>query len=74
MGQSHPKCARTPEGIVHDREVLGGRLCVGSGCDRPPASSCGPLWCPDHDVERLGRITGQFEDLAASLNRTNGGK
>lgn len=55
---SHPKCA--------DRHVCqkpSGRSCIEVGCSEPAGTLWGPLWCPEHDRQRLDRITDQLERL-----------
>lgn len=56
---SHPNC-----GAEHTCQRPSGRVCVEPGCTQPAGTIWGPLWCPDHDRERLDRITDQLEAIA----------
>ena len=57
---SHPNCVR-PDG--HTCQKPSGRVCYEKGCNEPAGTSWGPYWCPEHDAERLDRITGQLTEL-----------
>lgn len=59
---SHPKC--TP---VHVCQQPSGRTCVEDGCERQAGTWWGPLWCPEHDKERLDRISISLEELARGV-------
>lgn len=41
-----------------------GSTCVEQECDSPAGTWWTPLWCPDHDLVRLNRISNQFAKLA----------
>ena len=56
---AHPKC-----GDGHVCQTPSGRACVERGCDEPAGTLWGPMWCPEHDRERLDRVSVQFEALA----------
>lgn len=60
MKRSHPKCKR-PDG--HTCQEASGRTCVESGCAEEAGTLWGPLWCPEHDAERLDRISASLEEL-----------
>ena len=62
---AHPKCT---DG--HICQEPSGRTCIEVGCDEAAGTLCGPLWCPDHDRERLDRISAQFDAILAT---TDGG-
>jgi hypothetical protein len=59
---SHPNCA---DG--HTCQKPSGRVCIEQGCSEPAGTGWGPFWCPDHDQERLDRITRQLDEIAESL-------
>lgn len=40
-----------------------GKRCVESGCDRPAGTHWSPLWCFEHNVERIKRIDRQLEEI-----------
>lgn len=40
-----------------------GRTCIEGGCTEPAGTLWGPLWCPDHDRERLNCVSAQMESL-----------
>ena len=64
MGDSHAKC-QTSRG--HICQEPSGRTCVEPGCDEPAGTWWGPLWCPEHDKERLDRCTAGLEAALAAL-------
>jgi hypothetical protein len=43
-----------------------GKPCIEKGCERPAGTWWSPHWCFEHNVERIKRISKQFDDL---LNR-----
>lgn len=45
-----------------------GRSCA-EGCDQPAGTLWGPYWCPDHDSQRLARISAQMENLFGEVTR-----
>lgn len=55
---AHPKCT---DG--HICQEPSGRTCIEAGCDEAAGTLWGPLWCPDHDRERLNRIDAQLSAL-----------
>ena len=59
---SHPNCT---DGHVCQKPS--GRACIERGCDEPAGTLWGPMWCPEHDKERLERIGGQLVSLQAAL-------
>lgn len=58
---SHPK-RQTEAGHVCQKPS--GRSCYEQGCDRPAGTLWGPYWCPEHDQERLERISASLEGMA----------
>lgn len=61
---SHPNCAR-PDG--HTCQEPSGLTCIEGGCDKPAGTCWGPYWCPEHDAERLDRISSGFAAIAAEI-------
>ena len=59
---AHPNCT---EGHVCQRPS--GRECVENDCREPAGTLWGPLWCPEHDRERLDRIGASLDKIAADL-------
>lgn len=55
---SHPNCIDT-----HVCSVPSGRICIEDGCDEPAGTLWGPMWCPEHDEQRLDRINADLRDL-----------
>lgn len=39
-----------------------GKTCAEKGCEKPAGTFWGPLWCFDHNVERMRRITSALDD------------
>lgn len=58
MSGSHQQCSGG-----HVCQEHSGRVCIEVGCDAPAGTWWGPYWCPEHDKERLDRISGQLEAL-----------
>ena len=65
--KSHPKC-HTEAG--HVCAVPSGRACYVKGCPEPAGTRWGPHWCPQHDMERLDRVSGQMQELVDLLDRS----
>ena len=61
---SHPRC-----GAGHVCVQPSGRECIEPGCHAPAGTLWGPMWCPEHDQERLDRISGQMAGMLADLER-----
>jgi hypothetical protein len=62
---SHPHCGG-PDGHVCQRPS--GRTCIEPECEQPAGTLWGPLWCPEHDQERLDRVSNRLEDLFRRLS------
>lgn len=62
MSESHAKCK--PDHICQEPS---GRLCVEAGCGKEAGTWWGPYWCPEHDKERLDRVSAGFDSILASL-------
>ena len=45
------------------------RACLTAGCEEPAGTPWGPLWCADHDDERIHRISTQLADLRRGVTR-----
>lgn len=69
MGRSHPRCW-AGDRYEHHCHQPSGRTCVERGCDQAAGTPWTPLWCPEHDVERLDRISAGLKGIAASLHAT----
>lgn len=52
--RAHPNCWGD---AGHVCQQPSGRICVERGCDEPAGTLWTPFWCPDHDVERLERVS-----------------
>lgn len=44
-----------------------GRTCTEQACMNPAGTYWGPYWCPEHDKERLDRISASLEAIVASF-------
>lgn len=62
---SHQRCIDAGE---HVCQKPSGEGCIEPGCDRPAGTLWGPLWCPEHDQERLDRVSGQMAEITASFS------
>lgn len=62
VAEPHAKCS---EG--HICQEPSGRVCCEPGCDEQAGTWWGPYWCPEHDKERLYRISRSFESMMAEL-------
>lgn len=65
--RSHPKC-HTEAG--HVCQEPSGRLCV-EGCGQPAGTWWGPYWCPEHDMERLDRISASFAAIEQQMRASS---
>lgn len=64
MNDSHPDC--DPQHVCHRPS---GRTCHTEGCNQPAGTTWGPYWCPQHDKERLDRITASLEAMLGGMNQ-----
>lgn len=66
MARAHMACwdeqEQVYQHVCQDGPV--NRECVEDGCKAVAGTWWTPLWCPDHDLIRLNRISAQFEKLA----------
>lgn len=62
----HPNRTR-PNG--HQCQQPSGRTCIEGGCDQPAGTVWGPMWCPEHDADRLDRISASFEDISKAFSQ-----
>lgn len=63
---SHSQCVR-PDGHVCQKPS--GHACIEHGCESPAGTLWGPNWCPEHDAERLDRISAGMDEIARRLNQ-----
>lgn len=61
---AHPKC-QGPAG--HICQQPSGRVCIEAGCARAAGTWWGPMWCPQHDEERLNRVSASLESILADM-------
>ena len=45
------------------------KKCVEKGCREPAGTPWGPLWCADHDDERINRISRNLRGIVDDLHR-----
>ncbi len=57
---AHPQC--NPED-GHTCALPSGKVCVVPECGAEAGTRWGPHWCPDHDAERIDRVSRQFDEL-----------
>lgn len=57
---SHNICAESGR---HVCQQPSGRTCVEDGCEEPAGTWWGPYWCPEHDKERLDRISASLDQI-----------
>lgn len=60
---SHPKCVDGK----HVCQRPSGRVCDVAGCGAEAGTLWGPFWCPEHDKERLDRISASFAEIEAQF-------
>lgn len=59
---AHPYCVGG-----HVCQEPSGLVCIESGCGKPAGTFWGPYWCPEHDKQRLERVTAQFHEIREHL-------
>lgn len=74
MMRAHPRCIDWQTGdYVHICHQPSGKECFEDGCTEPAGTLWTPHWCPDHDVERIDRISAQLlgtqEELRAKKSQ-----
>lgn len=47
----------------NSKEFHTGKICIEKGCDRPAGTQWSPLWCVDHNIERMDRISKNLKDI-----------
>jgi hypothetical protein len=62
--RSHQQCIDAGE---HVCQMPSGRTCIEDGCEKAAGTRWGPLWCAEHDQERMDRISGQMAEIQASF-------
>ncbi len=70
--RAHAKCWKGDH-YEHVCQKPSGHLCGEQPCDQTAGTDWGPFFCPDHDVQRLERVSAGFADLKASLAKRSGG-
>ena len=63
--RAHPNCHGSSG---HVCQKPSGVLCVEAGCDEPAGTLWTDLWCPEHDMERLDRVTAGLQSAMAQLD------
>lgn len=63
-GTAHSKCMAAG---AHICQVPSGRRCAEWACEEPAGTHWGPHWCPEHDKERLDRVSAGFDAISKSL-------
>lgn len=62
---AHPNC-QTDAG--HVCEKPSGKACIEQGCGEAAGTLWGPLWCPEHDQERLNRVSAGLDKILSTLS------
>ena len=57
------KAFENPKHIGNSRKYHTGKLCAFPGCEEPAGTAWSPFWCFKHNVDRIKRISKQFEDI-----------
>jgi hypothetical protein len=63
---SHNLCEN---GGRHVCQRPSGRTCVEDGCDQEAGTLWGPYWCPEHDKERLDRVSSSLDKIMDDLRK-----
>jgi hypothetical protein len=63
-GEAHRRCMEAGEHICSEPS---GRRCAEQPCDKPAGTGWGPYWCPEHDKERLDRVSAGFASIQAEF-------
>lgn len=58
LPESHRQCLHG-----HICQKPSGRACAEQPCDQPAGTWWGPYWCPEHDKQRLDRVTRGFASV-----------
>ncbi len=69
MSGSHELCRQEGHHICQE---LSGRVCDEPGCEQAAGTWWGPYWCPEHDQERLDRISAQLKALIEEWPEASG--
>ncbi len=60
---AHPNCTKG-----HTCQAPSGRTCIEADCNLSAGTKWGPYWCPDHDRDRLNRVSASMDEIAASFD------
>jgi hypothetical protein len=66
-GTAHHRCQEAGRHVCH---VPSGRTCLTDNCEQAAGTHWGPLWCPEHDKERLDRISAQLEAILGEASKS----
>jgi hypothetical protein len=58
--ESHSRCTETGR---HVCQRPSGGVCVESACEEQAGTLWGPMWCPEHDKERLDRVSDSLDSM-----------
>jgi hypothetical protein len=64
MAEAHEQCVAADKHIC---QKPSGRQCIEDECTEAAGTWWGPYWCPEHDKQRLDRISLQLENLLGHL-------
>jgi hypothetical protein len=69
-GRAHPRCWDAAAGVYRHvcRQPSPRARCYVPGCTEPPGTHWGPHWCPDHDAERINRISRQLDQIRRTFD------
>lgn len=62
--EAHAYCVQNG---AHICQKPSGRTCIEQGCEQAAGTLWGPLWCPEHDKERLDRVLAGFAAVEAAF-------
>jgi hypothetical protein len=68
-GDAHTPCMEAGEHICQQPS---GRTCVEPDCTQGAGTWWGPYWCPEHDKERLDRISDQLDAIGRTFHDRQG--
>lgn len=64
IGTAHKICM---DAGVHVCQKPSPQRCHTQPCENQAGTLWGPYWCPEHDKERLDRITGQMDEIMSQF-------
>ena len=62
------KAYADPNHVGNSAKHYTGKQCIEKGCEAPAGTKWSPLWCFEHNVQRIDRISASLEDIVQQMS------